>query len=89
MNCGVSRRGGCRGCVGCGKARVLDNCVDIGLDRGGRLWLLRCLDLNVAEVRARCGLLVFIDHRWGNDEFSLLRSVGGGVSWSGLCGVVL
>ena len=61
----------------------------ISLARCGVLWLMGCLDLNVAEVRARGGLLVLIDHGWGNDEFSLLRSVGGGVWWSGLCGAVL
>ena len=73
MSGGVSRRSiGGKGCVGCGKSRVPDNCVKICLDGCGVVWLIGCLDLDVAEVRARGGLLVFIDHGWGNDEVSLL-----------------
>ena len=68
---GVVCSGG-KSCVGCGKSRVPDNCVEICLDGCGVVWLIGCLDLNVAEVRARGGLLVFIDHGWGNDEVSLL-----------------
>ena len=72
-----------------GVAKAGYHCVKICLDGCGVVWLIGCLDLDVAEVRARRGLLVFIDHGWGNDEVSLLRSMSGRVCWSGLCGTVL